>query len=199
MWPDGDPRASPSSRRAHRGGALGHDEEPDGRPAAAGRRGGWDERLEELGERYPSAVLSLVAPDGFPFSLRLPIEVDRAARRIRLGSGALGVPVQPGLACLCAHEHDEEFSWQQNFQVRGDLVEEDGGWALVPRKLVGGFELPKGGLRKLEGKLGKGPPLSKGRSPRAARPRVTWRTPDRWSTGAPRDADHSAEERGREV
>jgi len=31
--------------------------------------------------------------------------------------------------------------------VRGDLVEEeDGAWALVPHKLVGGFELPPGSL-----------------------------------------------------
>ena len=151
VWPGGDPAREPELYDAHMEEVRsGHDEEPDvPHPAAAGGEERWDERIEELGERYPSAVLSLVAPDGFPFSLRLPIEVDRAARRIRLGTGALGVPVQPGLACLCAHEHDEEFSWQQNFQVRGDLVEEDGGWALVPRKLVGGFELPKGGLRKL--------------------------------------------------
>ena len=30
--------------------------------------------------------------------------------------------------------------------MRGDLVEEDGAWAIIPRKLVGGFELPPGGL-----------------------------------------------------
>ena len=26
--------------------------------------------------------------------------------------------------------------------MRGDLVEEDGGWALVPHRLIGGLELP---------------------------------------------------------
>jgi hypothetical protein len=35
-------------------------------------------------------------------------------------------------------------TWQRNFQVRGDLVRTDAGWALVPHKLVGGFEIPKG-------------------------------------------------------
>jgi hypothetical protein len=30
--------------------------------------------------------------------------------------------------------------------VRGDLVEEDGAWAIVPHMLVGGFELPPGSL-----------------------------------------------------
>jgi hypothetical protein len=98
--------------------------------------------VEELGSRYPQAVLSLVAPDGFPFNVRVAISVDRSARRIRLGAGVLGLPVQPGLACVTAHDHHPEFLWQRNFQVRGDLVEEDGGWAVVPHRLIGGFELP---------------------------------------------------------
>jgi hypothetical protein len=53
------------------------------------------------------------------------------------------VPLQPGLACLTAHVHGEQFTWQENFQVRGDLVSTDDGWVLLPRKLVGGFEVPR--------------------------------------------------------
>jgi hypothetical protein len=87
-------------------------------------------------------VLSLIAPDGFPFAVRLPISLDRDARRIRIGSGVQGLPMQPGLACLTAHDHHPDFLWQRNFQVRGDLVQEDGCWAVVPHRLVGGFELP---------------------------------------------------------
>jgi hypothetical protein len=52
------------------------------------------------------------------------------------------VPWQPGLACVTAHDHAPDFTWQRNFQVRGDLVEEDGAWSIVPQRLVGGFELP---------------------------------------------------------
>jgi hypothetical protein len=144
LWPDGDPAAEPQLLDAHMEEVRsGHDEEPAGDHAGAG--GGdavWDDRMEELGERYTSAVLSLVAPDGFPFSLRLPIEVDRGARRVRFGGSPLGVPLQPGLACVTAHDHAPDFTWQRNFQVRGDLVQEDGAWALIPHKLVGGFELP---------------------------------------------------------
>src|SRR5919106_1404688 len=106
----------------------------------------FDTHLEELGARYPHAAVSLVAPDGFPFSVRLPIELDRDARRIRLGGAPVGVPWQPGLACVTAHDHSPDFKWQRNFQVRGDLVEEDGAWAMIPHKLVGGFELPPGSL-----------------------------------------------------
>jgi hypothetical protein len=102
--------------------------------------------MEQLGDLYPTAVLSLVAPDGFPSSARVPISVDREARKVRIGVRPVGVPLQPGLACVTAHDHEPTFRWQRNFQVRGDLVEEDGGWALLPHKLVGGFELPPSSL-----------------------------------------------------
>jgi hypothetical protein len=54
----------------------------------------------------------------------------------------VGVPLAPERACLTAHEHHPDFKWQVNFQVRGNLLPDNGGWALIPRKLVGGFELP---------------------------------------------------------
>ena len=144
VWPDGDATREPQLFDAHMEEVRsGHDEEPAAPLAeAAGGTPVWDERMEELGGLYPSAVLSLVAPDGFPFSVRVPISVDSGARRIRLGGGVLGVPVQPGLACITAHDHAPDFSWQRNFQVRGDLVEENGGWSFVPKRLIGGFELP---------------------------------------------------------
>jgi hypothetical protein len=144
VWPEGDSTREPQLFDAHMEEVRsGHDEEPEKPPPPAeGGPGVWDGRMDELGARYPEAVLSLVAPDGFPFSVRVPISVDRAAQRVRIGPGAMGVPVQPGQACLTAHDHDADFRWQRNFQVRGDLVEEDGGWAFVPKRLIGGFELP---------------------------------------------------------
>jgi Pyridoxamine 5'-phosphate oxidase len=144
VWPDGDPRQEPRLFDAHLEEVRsGHDEEPDARLAPTeGGTPAWDRRLDELGDRYREAVLSLVAPDGFPFSVRVPISVDSSSRRVRIASGALGVPVQPGLACVTAHDHDDDFSWQRNFQVRGDLVEEGGGWVVVPHRMVGGLELP---------------------------------------------------------
>jgi hypothetical protein len=144
VWPEGDPAREPELLDAHLEEVRsGHVQEPPG--GHAGAEGGtvaWDERMDELGDRYRSAVLSLVAPDGFPFSVRVPIELDRGSRRVRIATEPVGVPLQPGLACLTAHDHHPEFKWQRNFQVRGDLVEEDGGWMLDPHKLVGGFELP---------------------------------------------------------
>jgi Pyridoxamine 5'-phosphate oxidase len=148
VWPDGDPAREPELFDAHMEEVRsGHDEEPAS--AHADTEGGgptWDNRMEELGARYPHAVVSLVAPDGFPFSVRLPIAVDRDARRLRLEGAPVGVPWQPGLACVTAHAHSPDFQWQRNFQVRGDLVEENGAWAVIPHKLVGGMELPPGSL-----------------------------------------------------
>jgi hypothetical protein len=151
VWPAGDAKQEPELYDAHMEEVRsGHDEEPESEPARSRDRPAvWDERMDELGAKYPEAVLSIVAPDGFPFSVRVPISVDQDARRVRIGAGALGVPVHAGRACLAAHAHGPRFEWQENFQVRGDLVEEDGGWALVPHKLIGGLELPKVSKRKL--------------------------------------------------
>jgi hypothetical protein len=100
-------------------------------------------------------VLSLVSPDGFPFAVRVPVRVDEAARWIRIEGEPTGIPFQPGLACLAAHEHGDGFTWQQNFQVRGDLESLDGSWALIPRKIVGGFEMPKSRIAMVRANLSK--------------------------------------------
>jgi hypothetical protein len=145
VWPDGDISAEPELHDSHMEEVRsGHSEEPERFHAAPeGGASAWDPRLGELGTTYPTAVLSIVSPDGFPFAVRVPIHVDAAARWIRLDADPLSVPLQAGLACLTAHQHEPDFLWQSNFQVRGDLVEAEGGWALRPHKLVGGFEIPK--------------------------------------------------------
>jgi hypothetical protein len=147
-WPACDVTREPQLWDAHiEEVRSGHDEEPESDQAPPeGGASAWDERVEELGRRYKSAVLAVVAPDGFPFSVRLPIAVDAGSRLIRIEAEPVGVPLAPGLACVTAHDHDERFTYQRNFQVRGDLVRHESGWALQPHKLVGGFELPPGSL-----------------------------------------------------
>jgi hypothetical protein len=148
VWRNGDWSAEPDLLDSHMEEVRsGHDEEPDiDHPTGLPGKPVWDTRMETLGDAYDTAVLSLVCPDGFPFSIRVPIDIDRSRRRLLLMDTPVGVPLQPGLACVTAHDHDERFTWQRNFQVRGDLVEDDDGWAIVPHKLVGGFELPPGGV-----------------------------------------------------
>ena len=144
VWEGGDPARSPVVHDSHLEEVRsGHDEEPvEPHEPEAGGAVVWDERIDQLGTRHPTAVLSWVGPDGFPLSIRLPVSVRRDARRISLGLEPSGLPLAEGRACLTAHAHDATFSWQENFQVRGDLVRDQEGWSLIPHRMVGGFELP---------------------------------------------------------
>jgi hypothetical protein len=144
VWPHGDVSREPELYDSHLEEVRsGHSEEPERFHAVpAGGASSWHPRLRELGDVHRTAVLSIASPDGFPFSVRVPVAVDPADRWIRIDTDATGVPLQPGLACLTAHVHGDEFSWQQNFQVRGDLVPTQDGWVIVPRRVVGGFEIP---------------------------------------------------------
>jgi hypothetical protein len=146
VWANGNVADEPTVYDAHMEEVRsGHSEEPDRFHAAPeGGATSWDPRLTELGTEHETAVLSIVSPDGFPFSVRVPVFADQGARRVRIGADAVGAPLQPGLACLTAHRHAPDFTWQQNFQVRGDLVADEQGWSVIPHKLIGGFELPRG-------------------------------------------------------
>jgi len=144
VWHGGDLSAEPELFGDHMEEVRsGHSEEPEeGHTNPEGGAAIWDDRIDELGTRHKTAVLSFVAPDGFPFSVRVPVRVDRGAKQIHIDAEPVGAPLEPGLACLTAHAHDPEFKWQVNFQVRGDLRRENGSWSLEPHKVVGGFELP---------------------------------------------------------
>jgi hypothetical protein len=139
VWPKGDIAAQPQvvlDELPAAQGAAGPAQPGGGEPA-------WNPRIEQLGTTYDSAVLALVGPDGHPVAGRVPVHADRAAGLVRVTAVPNGIPIAPGRACLTAHVHSPEFEWQRNFQVRGDLVESDGGWALRPHKVVGGFEVPE--------------------------------------------------------
>ena len=150
-----------------------HSAEPEAPPPAP--EGGppeWDARMDELGGRHETAVLTLVGPDGFPFSLRLPIGTEQAKHRVHLGELPDWLPATPSKACLTAHAHGPDFNWQTNFQVRGDLVQEGDDWSLVPHRLVGGFELPESQLADLPRELPQDAPVPQegedGAAPRGA-------------------------------
>ena len=149
VWPhgdlDGEPQLLDSRVEEVR---SGHNEEPEADRHGNGRADAiWDARLDELGSGDKrSGVLAVVGPDGFPFAMRLALEPDPGARLIRFTSDPIGAPLDPGAACLVVHSHAPDFAWQLNFQVRGNLVLDEAGWALAPSKLVGGFELPPGSM-----------------------------------------------------
>jgi hypothetical protein len=157
VWPAGDISVEPEVYDTHMEEVRsGHSEEPERFHAAPeGGATSWHPRLTELGTEHRTAVLSIVSPDGFPFSVRVPVFADQGARRVRILAEPVGDPMQPGLACLTAHRHAPDFTWLQNFQVRGDLVTDEQGWSLIPHKVVGGLEVPRSKLAMLRANAAK--------------------------------------------
>jgi hypothetical protein len=157
VWPGGELGKEPTVHDAHleevRSGHAEEPVEPHGPPA--GGSPAWDERMEFLDE-HETGVLSWLGPDGFPISIRVPYGADPSDREIRIEGAPAGLPVLEGRACLTVHRHAPDFTWQRNMQVRGDLVRSPEGLRLVPRRIVGGFELPKG-LGRFRDFVRKGP------------------------------------------
>ena len=125
---DGDITAEPEIHDAHLEEVRsGHVEEPaeDTRRCRAGRRRAWDERIDELGRDYETAVLSWLAPDGFPLSVRVPIRVDRAARAIHLERRARRAAADRGPRLPHRPPPRSRLHLAENFQVRGDLSGEE--------------------------------------------------------------------------
>jgi hypothetical protein len=148
VWPDGDPTREPTLHDSRLEEVRsGHSEEPpEEHGAPAGGTPVWDKRMEFLDE-HATGVLSWMGPDGFPISIRVPYRADRSSREIRIGMDPAGLPLIEGRACLTVHVHAPDFTWQRNMQVRGDLVRSPEGPKLVPRRVGGGFEIPKGAGR----------------------------------------------------
>src|SRR5262245_6640363 len=145
VWQGGALSQEPDVHGAHLEEVRsGHSEEPpEEHGAPAGGTQAWDQRIGILGE-HETGVLSWLGPDGFPIAVRVPYTADRSTREILIPAEPAGLPVLEGRACLTVHTHAPDFTWQRNMQVRGNLVRSPDGLKLVPRKVVGGFEIPKG-------------------------------------------------------
>jgi hypothetical protein len=108
----------------------GHNEEPEVSHAApAGGRGRWDTRLEGVS----SALLACVGPDGFPFAARLDVTPDPRGGVLRLPWLPVGMPVEPGPACLDAAD---DGGGGGRVCVHGDLLDDDEGWRVVPHAVA---------------------------------------------------------------
>ena len=139
-WPRGDVTADPEIFLADKAEVRsGHSEAPPvPHPAPQGGSTAWHERLDDIEE----GVIAIESPDGWPFAFRVPLSADGVAGELRLGREPMGAPLQPGLACLTVHRHAPDFSWQVNFQARGDLSEDERGWLFRPHRVIEGMELP---------------------------------------------------------
>lgn len=150
VWHDGAPDTEPTLYDAHvEEVRSGHNEEPEN--AHIEPEGGmdvWDPRLDRLGGEDPTAVLAIVGPDGFPFAVRVPVRADAAGHVVHIDADPLAAPIEPGPACLCAHAHAEDLTWQRSYQVRGDLTEQNGRLVLHPHRVVAGLQLPSSSFER---------------------------------------------------
>src|SRR5918911_1081128 len=150
VWPQGRLDEEPTFYDAHvEEVRSAHNEEPEeGHAPPEGGMDVWDPRLDRLGADDPTAVLAFVGPDGFPFAVRVPVRADQAAHVVRIDADPVGAPIEAGPACLCAHAHAEDLTWQRSYQVRGDLAEEHGRLVLHPHRVVAGLQLPSSAFER---------------------------------------------------
>ena len=94
--------------------------------------------------RYRSAVLTFVADDGYPMSIRVTPTLDEGRGVVDLGTPAAWPPLRPGRAGLLGHYHDEHLWNQRSVLVGGDLEPDGDRWILRPDRFVPG--LGHGGL-----------------------------------------------------
>ena len=150
VWPGAALDAEPTLYDAHvEEVRSGHNQEPEeGHVPPEGGMDVWDTRLDRLGREDVTAVLAIVGPDGFPFAVRVPVRADAGACVVHIEADPVGAPIDPGPACLCAHAHAEDLTWQRSYQVRGDLIEQDGRLVLHPHRVVAGLQLPSSAFER---------------------------------------------------
>ncbi|HEX2619207.1 MAG TPA: hypothetical protein VHL11_03640 [Phototrophicaceae bacterium] len=131
----------------------------------------WDKVIDSL-PQYPSAVLTGLNPEGYPFSLRCTpqLDSDRQALRLALPNH---LPLCPGPAGLLFHYHDEQLWNLKNFVLRGRLEQTDAGWLFYPTQYIEGATGRPTSLFRLirDGRRAAKQYLTKRQLPR---PRVPW-------------------------
>ncbi len=96
----------------------------------------WKQLTRHL-KTFSSAVITGVDMEGYPFSARcIPrIDLERRALWVDFPPAA---PVQPGLADLLCHAHDEKLWNLRSFLVQGRLEKNEDGWLFTPLRFVPG-------------------------------------------------------------
>lgn len=96
----------------------------------------WPKLLAHLPE-YASAVLTGLDAQGYPYSVRCHPQLDGATRTVRIAATP-GASLQPGVASLLCHRHDEHLWHQYSFLVRGHVARADAGWIFQPQQYIEG-------------------------------------------------------------
>jgi hypothetical protein len=96
----------------------------------------WNDRLAALAREYPTAVLSIVDPDGYPLCVRCTVRLD-ATRQVAIIADP---PAQAmdwrGKACLLFHQFNERLEGLRQFVILGTLGASEGLLTLQVNKFV---------------------------------------------------------------
>lgn len=96
----------------------------------------WDDLVRRL-HQYPTAVLTIIDPFGYPYSVRCVPTPDPTRRVLEMTLPAY-LHARPGPAGLLFHWHDD-FLWKQtNFVAYGHLEPDGGSWVFRVSRLIEG-------------------------------------------------------------
>ncbi len=100
----------------------------------------WNEIVKHLG-KFPSAVLTGIDADGYPFSLRCTPQLDDS-RKVLLIARSGAALIQTGPAGLLCHSHNDQLWEIKSIQILGRLEQAGQNWVLHPERFI-----PGGGIQ----------------------------------------------------
>jgi hypothetical protein len=84
----------------------------------------WDHKLAELASKYPTGILTIVEPSGYPISVRCTTHFDEAGETIHFPEPPQVAVSWRGKACILFHHHDEHLEGLRQLVIKGDLVDD---------------------------------------------------------------------------
>ncbi len=132
----------------------------------------WED-IEKYLPMFESAVLNFADLKGYPNSVRCHLDPDRAAGVLRI-QHTRDDGLTAGPASILCHSHDEKTWNQKIFVLRGNLEEDQGGWAFRPEKFVPSLGTTNaiGAMRAIMGMRRSAKTYLEKRN--LARPRIAW-------------------------
>jgi len=96
----------------------------------------WDKKLADLASKYPTGILTVVEPSGYPISVRCTTSFDEPNETIHLPEPPAIATGWRGKACILFHHHDERLEGLRQLVIKGELVDDSGKPALRVTEFV---------------------------------------------------------------
>ncbi len=96
----------------------------------------WDKKLADLAATYPTGILTVDGPSGYPTSVRCKTQFDEANEMVHFPEPPLIALSWRGKACILFHRHDEHLEGLHQLVIKGELVDDNGGPAFKITEFV---------------------------------------------------------------